>query len=513
MRRASPGQISLILIYLIIITLNLAFKPFPPEECVYWVAPSPSGSDLHPGTITLPWASLEHAAASVRDDECTVWFQDGTYTGSNRIKRRFETYTRFAAVNPYQVVFQDAGPVVSISGGSHIILEGFVFQHSGPEASPVVVQVHRRDDIWAEYIVFHNNIFRDSYNDDLLKIYNGSRFVMVSNNLFYNQGASDQHIDVNSVTDVTIQENIFFNDFAASGRSVENDTKHYIVIKDSNEGEDSLLGSERILVQQNIFLNWQGGPGESFVQVGNDGKPYFEARYITIQNNLFLGNSPILIGAAFGVSGAKNVQFVNNSVSGDLPSRSYAARIDIKGENPKNENITFCNNIWSDPTGTMGRGTPEEGDRNEFSDGNPEYTINLLLDYNQYWNGADVIPDGDLVSPLRDDHHRLIEDPHLNTDFADLMLPVWSATGFPSGNKLIKEEILRLAQNYGLIAQRGSALWRENAGCAPASDNRQYIHGFFPGFEAGRGAAWFSSMLSPLALSMRDKQSDRAIIQ
>jgi hypothetical protein len=278
---------------------------------------------------------------------------------------------------------------------------------------------------------------------------------------------------------------------------VGNDTKHYIVIKDSNEDDDGMQGAERIKVQRNIFLNWQGNSGDTFLQVGNDGKPYFEARDVIVQNNLFLGNSPHPIGAAFGVNGAKDVQFVNNTVTGDLPSRSYAARIDIKGENPKNENILFCNNIWSDPVGTMGMGTPEEGDSNEFSDGNPENTINLLLDHNLYWNGGEVIPEGDLVSPLRDDPHYLVADPQLNTDFTDLILPVWGADGFPSGNMLIRDEFLRLAQKYGSLAQRSPALWRGDRACASGHDIFRFIRGFEPSFGAYQGTPRFSSNLSP----------------
>lgn len=500
MGRALSRESSLLLLYSIVIVFNLAFKPFPPEEaCIYWVAPSPAGNDMNPGTKTRPWSSLEHAAASVPDDRCTVWFQNGTYTGNNRIKRGFETYTRFAAINPYKVVLENAGPVVSISGGSHLILEGFVFQHSGSDATPLVVQVYRRADIWSEYIVFRNNIFRDSYNSDLLKIYNGARFVTVSNNLFYNQGASDQHIDVNSVTDVTIQDNVFFNDFAASGRPVENNTKHYIVIKDSNEANDGMLGAERITVQRNIFLNWQGNPGETFLQVGNDGKPYFEARDVTIQNNLFLGNSLHPIGAAFGVNGAKDVQFVNNTISGDLPSLAYAVRIGIKDRNPKNENITFCNNIWSDPTGTMGAIKADKN--NDFSNGKPENTLNLLIENNLYWNGGEVIPDGDLVSPLRDDPHRLIADPQLDTDFTDLILPVWDGAGFPSGNLLIRDEFLRLAQKYGLLAQRSPALGKGSPTCASGIDIFRQTRGSLPSLGADQGIAWLTSMLPPFDLT------------
>lgn len=503
-----------LLAYLIVIAFNWAFKPFPPEEpCAYWVAPSPVGNDANVGTLEEPWATLEYAAASVPDETCTVWFQDGTYMGDQRLKRSFDTFTRFKAINPYKVIFQHGGPVVSISGGSHMIFEGFVFQHSGPGATPLVVQVYRNGDVWSEYLIFRNNIFRNSYNSDLLKIYNGSRFVTVSNNLFYNQGPADQHIDVNSVTDVIIEDNVFFNDFAASGRPLENNSKHYIVIKDSNEGDDGMLGAKRIKVQRNIFLNWQGNPGETFVQVGNDGKPYFEASEVTIQNNLFLGNSPNPIGAAFGVSGAKDVLFINNTVSGDLPSQAFAARIDIKAENPKNENIVLCNNIWSDPSGTMGKGTPEEGDRNEFSDGNPESTVNLLLEHNLYWNGAEDIPDGDLLSPLTDDANSLVANPRLNTHFTDLILPVWDGANFPSNNVSIREEFLRLAGEYGSLSNRSPALLNGSLTCSPGHDIFRLSRGIQPSLGADQGTGKIVGFLFPFVLNFQHDYPEMDLTQ
>jgi hypothetical protein len=452
---------------------------------MFWVAPAPYGNDLNPGSSTLPWATLDHASQTVPDLGCTVWFSDGIYTGSNRITERFESFTLFKAVHPYKVILQNAGPALSITGGRHMILEGFVFQHTGPEASRLVVQISRRDNDWAEFIIFRNNIFRNSYNDDLLKIYNGARFVTVENNLFYNQGNAEQQIDVNSVTDVTIQDNIFFNDFAAGNRPLENNTKHYIVIKDSNEGDDGLLGDERILVQRNIFLNWQGGVGETFIQVGNDGKPYYEAKDVTIQNNLFLGNSPNPMAATFGVSGATDIHFINNTISGNLPSKAYAAQINIKDQNPKNNDILLCNNIWSDPTGSMG--SLGDGDTNEFAGGDPANSLNLVLDNNLYWNGGKKLPNGDLLSPLKDDAHRFIADPGLVTDFDNLVLPLWNGSTFPDGNTSIRNEFLYISRKYGSPSSYSPAFRNASRGCAPKDDIFGQARGFYPNFGADQG--------------------------
>ena len=94
-------------------------------------------------------------------------------------------------------------------------------------------------------------------------------WLLAQGNIFYNQTGSDEHIDVNSATDVTIQDNIFFSDFAGSGRTNSNDTSSYIVIKDSNGSDDANLGSQRITLRRNIFLNWEGSTGSYFVLVGD----------------------------------------------------------------------------------------------------------------------------------------------------------------------------------------------------------------------------------------------------
>jgi len=437
-------------------------------NCEFWVAPSPIGDDANPGTIDQPWATLDHAGENVEDKFCTVWFHPGTYQGGSRLNRRFETTTIFKSLEPYRATLVNNGAVVSISGGKNISLEGFNVRHSGPGSTPLVIAIDSSDQGWSENIVLRNNIIHDSYNNDLLKIYNGCKEILVENNIFYNQGDSEEHIDVNSVVDVTIQGNIFFNSFESSGRQNKNLSKQYIVIKDSNGAEDGLLGSQNIRVRRNVFLNWEGQEKETFLQVGLDGKPYFEAQDVMIENNLVLGNSGHQIGSAFGVRGAKNVFFSHNTVVGDLPSLSFAFRVTISDQNPRNENIYFVNNIWSDPTGTMGADL--DGGDNEFSDGDLKNTENFVLLNNLYWNGNSDIPDGDLVSPLLADRQYLVQDPMLNSDFEQLVLPIWDGTLFISGEVSIRGEFIRLVNLYGNISQFSPVINRSDPSFAPGDD-------------------------------------------
>jgi len=452
----------------------------PAGGCAYWVAPEPEGSNGNPGTFAEPWATLEYASANVPDNGCTVWFQDGTYSGLNNPKERFTSTTTFKAVNPYLAILENDGLAIELDGVRNMLFEGFQLRHNGPVSGDYIVIMDRSGDIWSENVIFRNNIFHDSYNNDLLKIRDGSRFVTVENNIFYNQGPSDQHIDVNGVTDVVIQDNIFFNDFAGSGRTDDGSTKHFIVVKDSNDNSDGLEGAERITIQRNIFLNWEGD-AETFVQIGNDGKPFHEAEVVRVVNNLLIGNSDNVANAAFGVRGAKDVTFANNTVVGGFPTEAYAFWINITGDNPLNQNIAFYNNIWADPTGTMGAN--DSGSNNEFASGDAGVTNNLVLDNNLYWNGGQSIPPGDPISPT-DDDRRVVADPELNTDQSGVILPRWQGAAFLSGNTTIRQEFERLVDLYGRLPSTSPAIGQADPAFAPVDD----ILGNYRGGVAEMGA-------------------------
>ena len=416
--------------------------------CNFWVAPPPVGNDANPGTQAQPWATLNFASAQVLalgQSGATVCFMNGVYTGANSLYERFTSPTTFRAETTYRAVLQNSGTAVSLFGARNMVFEGFELRHSGPGAGALVIQVQQDGVNWSEDVVFRNNILHDSWNNDILKINNGARFITVEGNVFYNQTGSDEHIDINGVTDVVVQDNVFFNDFAGSGRPNNNDTSSYIVIKDSGA---LINGSARITVQRNVFLNWEGSGGSNFLLLGEDGQPFYEAQDILVQNNLMIGNSGNLMRAAFGVKGGQGIHFRNNTVVGNLPTLAYAFRINQEGQNPVNLNVLFHNNIWSDPAGTMGA---EGGGGNDFSDGSPAEVAALVLDRNLYWNGGAAIPPGDQVNPNVDDTRRIIANPQLNTNQAGVVLPHWNGTAFPSGNTTIRQEFVRLVNLYGAI--------------------------------------------------------------
>ena len=439
----------------------------------YYVATSGSDSSGD-GSTDKPWATITHALDSVPDGS-TILVAPGTYTGRVRLRGSFVNGVTVLSEVPYQARLRNNGTVVTSFYGQGITLEGFDIAHSGPGSGALVIQIQDLrgepgSDDRVGRITLRNNILHDSYNNDILKVNNGAEDVLIEGNVFYNQTGSDEHIDINSVTHVIVQDNIFFNDFEGSGRANGNDTSSFIVIKDSDGTGNGIVGSQDITVRRNVFLNWQGSSGHNFVLIGEDGKPYHEGIDILVENNLLLGNSSHVMRAPFGVKGGKNVTFRNNTIVGDLPSLAYVMRLNTEGSNPANKNIQFYNNIWSDPTGTMGAENAARG--NDFSDTPPGQTASFELDNNLFWNGGAELPydAGELIN-YSDDLHRLFENPLL-PDQAGIQLPRWvpEENQFADGSLNIRKAFQKLVTQYGTPSEDSPVVNAASAATSPTED-------------------------------------------
>ncbi len=455
--------------------LLIAFFFFLPSEAyaATFYVDFQNGSSGGDGSAAQPWDSITTALDNVADGSL-VLVKPGTYNGRVRLRGTFSLGVTVRAEIPYRSKLRHSQTVVtayqSSQGCQGITLEGFDIAHSGPGAGALVFHIDGGGAFHVSNLVVRNNILHDSYNNDILKINNSTSNILVEGNLFYNQTGSDEHIDINSVQDVNVRDNIFMNDFAGSGRSNANNTSSYIVIKDSNGSSDSLTSSRRVTVNRNVFLNWEGSTGSNFVLIGEDGQAFFEGLDILVENNLMLGNSANVMRAPFGVKGSKNITFRHNTVVGDLPALAFAMRLNTEGSNLPNENISFYNNIWSDPTGTMG--ARDASSANDFSDTPAGETTSFTLNNNIYWNGTGSIPSSsaDLVN-YTDDAARITADPKLPAQ-TGIVLPRWVEANsvFNDGSTSIRQAFVRLVDSYGSITAGSAAIDAARTDQSPADD-------------------------------------------
>ncbi len=424
----------------------------------YYVATTADGgSDSNDGSSGTPWATITHALDNVPDDSL-ILVRSGVYTGRVRLRGNFATGVTVRSETPYAARLQNNTDkvITTYDGCRGITLEGFDIAHL-PGAPALVVHVDGGGvNGYVRDITFYNNIFHDSKDNDILKINNGASHITVKGNMFFNQEGSDEHMDVNSVTDVVIEDNVFFN-----YNNPNSGTSAYVVVKDSNGTSDWVLGSKRVTIRRNLFLNWEGNNAYGFLQIGEDGTANFEAEEVLIENNLMIGNSANTIRSAMVVMGSRDITFRNNTIVGDMPGRAYAMSLYAYGSNQPIENIQFYNNIWADPAGSMDY---------PFADSPIGQTASFTLDNNLYWNNGTAIPQsGSDTVNYTDDANRIIDDPLLGSQ-SGLVVPHWNGAGFADGSATIREAFERLVNLYGTPATVSPVINAADPANAPSED-------------------------------------------
>jgi hypothetical protein len=437
------------------------------------------GDDRGDGSAKKPWRTPAVALKKVPDEAAQILVHDGVYTGVLVVMRKFTEPVVLRPEHPYRAQLRNKDAVVQIRDAANVEIAEFDIARTPPEGKPTPLAVHIAR---SQGIILRGNLIHDSYNNDLLKINESASDVLITENVFRNQeGPAGQHIDVNGCHDIFITGNIFFNDFAGTG--VDGSTSHgFVVIKNSGDAPES----RRVQVAANIFLNFEGSSGSNVILMGEDSKPVYEAQEILIENNLIIGNSRVQMRAPLGGKGVRDVIFRNNTITGDLPAHAYAMRLNQEGRNPPNLNLSFMNNIWSDPTGTMAN----------FSDGRPDEAKQLKLSNNGFWNGGREIPRGEGLKP-QDDKQAIEGDPKLPWP-AKIVLPNWKDSSFASSTTTFRQEFERLVREFGVPGPDSSLLGRADSSAAPAMD----ILGAVRGSKPDIGAVQRDGVLSALQVRL-----------
>ncbi len=433
---------------------------------------APDGDDIAgDGSAAHPWRTITHATAHVPDEQPTILLRDGLYVGGQSATRAFTTTCTIRAENAYRARLSPAAGQVralSCNGAANITFKGLDICGSGEGKGEYLVHVSMPT---AHHLVFNDCIIHDGYGNDMVKINDGAHDISFRRCVFYNptDHEGDQHLDINTVTDIAIEDSILFDDYAGSQRVSAHKGQGFIVIKNSGSTPDV---TRRIAVRRCIFLNFDGRPDQAFLLLGEDGKPFYEAQKITIENNLFIHNSSVRTwGTLLFKGGLRDITVRANTVVGHPAvkySGAFAAVCLGIDRNPPMGDISFSNNIWSDPTGQMPRLTISSA--RTFSPDSRQ-----TLQNNVYWNGGRPIPTetGDVLTPGRDSR-KVLADPRLPGFDADkgLILPRWDAAKgqFVSGQTTIRGEFERLVARHAVPAGGSAALHAADPANIPADD-------------------------------------------
>jgi hypothetical protein len=427
---------------------------------------APQGNDNNSGSQSRPWKTISHAIQQVPDGS-TILVQPGTYREEVRLDRSFPQGITVRSQVPYAAKLQNNGTVLVAFFGQGITLEGFDISHQANTKNPLLVHIQDllgtpNDTQHVERITLRNNIIHDALLGSLVKVQNQARQIRIEHNLFFNQGPQGAHVEVNSASDVIIQDNIFFNDFEGSQRQNLQNTSAFVLVHDSNAALDGLLGSRRLTLRRNLFLHWQGDPSAAMLLLGQNGENYYEVVDAIVENNLFLGDSDNPLRAAWTSKSAKNVIFRNNTLHGDLPGQAFMLRAKREGSSPTNDNLTIYQNIFSDPTGTMGR----------LSETNSSDLERFEVLRNLYHNGNFAIPENvsDLINASADPEAR--EGSPRLAALQDITLPRRNpSTGlFAGSSQTICEVFENLVRTYGEPSAGSPAATIGNPRIAPNHD-------------------------------------------
>lgn len=429
------------------------------------------------GSAAKPWRSIGHAVnqgipAAGGD---TVLVKDGVYTGKTTVSRGFAAPVVVRAENAYRVKLtnttgSDDVLRIYVDGSANITFDGFEMTNLDPSyvcgsREPYfIIHVQNADDVTLQNNIIHGNAAAGRCNE-LLKINRSAdtfypKNIVVRGNVFYDHVNSEGADMIDSVRpgEMEIVDNIFWGDPSKSK------AQSFITLKRQSPPPGTPK-SPRYWVHRNVFMTWGGKTDQAFVQFGEDGVDFAEISDALVENNLLIGNASASQAAPFQFKGAENITVRANTVVGDLPSGSYGFRIGTEGSNPAVSGFFIRNNIFADPTGTM-------GNRLINSYGQVQ-TASITLATNLYFNAGSALPSQGAVTPA-DDATQVVADPLLATDHSAIVMSEWDANAgaFKSGAVTIRDEFLRLVEAYGALGNGSPAADAADAAHMPADDIR-----------------------------------------
>ncbi|MDR0930759.1 MAG: S-layer homology domain-containing protein [Clostridiales bacterium] len=465
---------------------------------------SPNGDNNNTGSRDNPWKSLVSAggingalAKIPTSGNVKIVLLDGTYPSFGFIPNyQFTNPVLIIAENPYKARVADTSTnrQMYLTKCKNMVFNGIEFSGTkGVRSGDYLMQIELSHNITLENCILH-----DSFNNDILKLNERSANTTIRNCVFYNApDGGDEHIDANSVYHTTIEGCIFFNDYVASGQEEKNSQSSYVLFKSSSsspikaeelEAEGYFTGdkwtcdnwtedinatltlgtrakpSYDVTIDRNVFLNYWGRSDASYIQLGEDNKPFYEVTDSTISNNLFINNrtreyqagdgnyvnrqaGAITIKCAQDTLIEKNIEsgFIQHSWHGYNDTNvgfGYFARLSDEGYGI--DGVTIRKNSLCDYSMQMG----------QVVGGTKTGITNLTVSQNNYYNGGAKVNDFGSSYPLGDYPFQIeptatFYDPLLQVDLSDVDTPAQIANAAGAWSNL-----QNMRQNY--VSQYGT---------------------------------------------------------
>jgi len=220
----------------------------PAGAATWYVAPPPIGNDANPGTLAMPWATLQHAADQLAPGD-SLEVRAGRYTG-------FHLDTSGTAADPIIIRnHADETPIVdadnpitpdgiNLEGASYVVIEGFRVEGSSRAGIRAVLCEHVTlrgnqsvdNERWGiltgfcDDLLIEHNTTSASLDEHGIYVSNSGDRPVIRNNLIYGNNANGIHMngDVSLggdgiISEALVENNVIFDNGLAGGSGINMD--------------------------------------------------------------------------------------------------------------------------------------------------------------------------------------------------------------------------------------------------------------------------------------------------
>lgn len=218
------------------------------NAATYFVAPAPSGKDSQPGTLALPWATIQHAADTVQPGD-TVEVRAGNYvggyfttSGTAALPITLEAYPgEFPAITADNPTTPDG---INLEGASYMIVQGFTVNNrtrTGIRAvtcNNVTIRNNSMDSNgewgiltgFCDDLLIENNITSRSVQQHGIYVGNSGDRPVIRGNVVFSNSANGIHMNGDAsqggdgiISNATVEANVIYDNGVTGGSGINMD--------------------------------------------------------------------------------------------------------------------------------------------------------------------------------------------------------------------------------------------------------------------------------------------------